>query len=772
MSKTAILTVIVGAVLVLLHLVSAWLWAPPPYPQADRLFRLWEAHAHTGIQASPVSPATFALWSESARSFEAASYYSSTKTSLVEGASESVLDVRVALIHGPFFEVLGVQPKLGAARDDQTVLISFGLWQRLFGGDPHIAGKTFRLAGSLETIAGVMPEGFAFPEDVEVWRQGGPIQPGGMGRRQRSVRYYDVIARRHDHASTQQMSEELEALSQGLAEEFPVTHGGWTAVSKTFHQAETAAMQPALQALLAGAGLLFLLGMANFAHLISGDLLERRRELAVRHALGASAGQISSLVVWEASAAALAGSVLGGLLGWGALRSIGGLLPGDLPALPTGPPILWLPVACVTVAFCALLSFLVSRTGSDELLGESLRSRSSSPAAARVGARLVVVQVALAAWVLVTAGLLLRSFVALASTDPGFAVDHRHSLRFRWRVPLGQPAEDISEPMAAALKALDGMPGVRSAALATHQPLDDPLMIEEFEARGAGADTSDFRAALLVIDADFLSTMEVEILEGRGFSRQDDARAPAVALVNETLARRLWPGQPAVGQTLKRILENDDRRVVGVVSGIRSELSAAAGPQVYVPYSQHPLHFGRILLHLDPSTAGGDGGGIESQAAAVAERFSPNLRVYGGSSIADIVDSALPESRLAAVTLVILGAIALILAGSGLHAVVGRAMVQRSREMGVRQALGASPLGLTCAMLTDHLRPVCVGLALGLIASLSAAPLVANLLYGVEPADPATWIGVLLILLAVSGLAILGPVLRAVKNPTEALRRA
>lgn len=766
LKAVAVVAIMVGAVLTLVSLVSAWLWTRPPYPDADRLFRFWETHASEDFRPSPVSPATFTYWSNNARSFDVAAYFPEAKTSLLEGAAGEIVEVRVAQIHGPFLEVMGTAPFMGSPPSEGSVLISFSVWQRLFGRDPQIVGKELPLRGRGRTIAGVMPDGFAFPQGIEVWFSAGELR-SEMGRRQRGSRYLEIIARRHRNATEEQMAVELKALSQSLAERFADTHGGWETVHKGLHRAQTDTIRPALRALVASAALLFLLGMANFANLVSGDLLQRHRELAVRRALGAGRRQISSLVMAETTAVALVGSLAGGFLGMIALDFVGRLLPSNIPALPEETPLLWLPVGLVTLVLGASVGYFMSLVGSARLPMESLRGgRSASPAVARISSGLVVFQVALAACVLIVAGLLLRSFLALAATDPGFAVEDRYAFRFQWQLKPGQSRSELVEPMAMVMEALNEIPEIASASLVTHQPLADPLIYEEFTAQGD--DSSSFRSALLITDAQYLSSLKIKTLEGRSLAPEDSADAPAVAVINRALAQRLWPGQSPLGRSLRRTLEDRERLVVGVVSDIRSELSVPAGPQVYVPYAQSPLAFGRIVLHLETPSAD-----LQSRVKAAAGGLAPDLRLYGAVPMTELVDSALPQSRLAATTLVILGVIALILAAMGLHAVVSRAMVRRIQEMSLRQALGATPLELTLTMLGHQLKPVFAGLSLGFLAAVSTAPLLASLLYGVKALDPVTWIAVLVLLSLVAGFAVVGPIRRAVRSPiAEVLRRA
>ena len=767
----AVVAVVVWANAVLFALVSSWLWAPLPFPDGERLLKIWEIRGDAPDSRSDVSPATFMKWLEEAQTFVPAAYFQAGRPALLcTGAGHAVEPVQITVTSGPFAEVLGVAPRIGSFGDEPgQVVISHGLWSRVFGSKPDILGESLRLDGRSVSVAGVMPPSFSFPQATDIWRS----VPLGreMGARQRSSRYLEVVARRLPDAEPRQVEGELKTLSEGLAESFPDTHGPWQATHQDLHGAQTAEMRPALSALAVAAMFLLLLGFANLAILVSGDVVQRRSEVAIRRALGASQGQISTMMVLETTLTA----ALGGMIGlqaarWTVTASMG-LWAAAFPFLSTEIDVPLLPIFLVTVGLGALVGGIASSSSTSRDLVLALRNgRSVSPGALGFGRWLTVVQVTLAVWVLATSTLFVRSFFELASTDPGFAVDGRQTLKFRWQLEPGQKVMSVAEPMVSIRRALQELPEIEAVAVTSHQPLADVPMRESFSLEGSELSLA---AQLQSVGPDYFDVLRIPVLSGRPFSDQDRLDGQPVAVVNQSAAQILWPQGLALGNVVTRSLTGTPLTVVGVVADTRAEaLRQDPGPQIYVPFSQAPMAFGRFTLVTSSAVKSGtDTSGWESQARATVAQLDPRLRIFDPQPLKRVIDDALPQSRLVSATLVALGALSLLLSSAGLFAVVSRSVGARRREMGIRRAVGAGPSRLVAMMLSQELRHILVGVPLGLAATLLSARLFGSFLFGITTSDPLSLTCAALVVILTAVLSTLGSIRAAAFAPPATILR-
>ena len=754
----------------LVSLVSAWLSTAPPYPDPDQLFRVWETRQEAQ-ERRPISLGTYLDALYQAESFTAAAYYFNATPVLGESNSEGSEPSRVTLletsIHGPFLEVMGEPLFLGHSITDGDILISHRIWQRLLGSDPDVVGRSFRINGRPWVIAGVMAPGFHFPNETDVWFPQEVI-PRTLKRRQRGLRHLDVIARKNPNVSQLQIADDLRRMSRSLAEKYPDTHGDWSMVHKDLHQYRTESIRPALTALNGAGVLLMLLGFANLTNMLATDLIRRRRELAIREALGASPWRITLWIMTETWYLC----VLGGALGLAAtawtLDSLKSILPPSLEALGLGFSLPVFQVLAVVSIFGAGLGFLSYRLGARPQPIEPLRGgRSTPPKLARALHLSISLQVAFSLCVLITSGLMLQGFLKLAATDPGFTVEDRYILRFRWAQwgasePLKTP--HVAEPTANLITSLKGLDQIRDAALISHQPLMDPPLRHELSMPN---DPSPAIAQVLSAGPNYLDLMNIAVLEGRSIEPEDIAEARPVIWVNPTFAAQLWPDGNALGRSIYVVLEGQVRTVVGIVADVRTDgLGQVPSPQAWVPFAQAPSPSGRIVLHLE--NAPDD---LEQQLAALAAQIDPRIRVYDIKPLSLIVHKALPQPRLAVTTLGAMAWIALILTAVGLYAVVRRSMEQRRMEMAMRQALGASPERVLFQMLKRELRPVLWGLLVGLIGGIAAAHLFESLLYGIEPLNLITLSSTTLVLAVGAIAVILGPIFDAVDSPLDPLLR-
>jgi predicted permease len=768
---------------------------PLPYPDADRLIRVYEANRANGKPKEDVSEPAFHEWRTAAGSLESAALFTDRRIRFLEGTSEHPI---VSMSVSPaFFEVLGVPPALGRAFQPERqytretrreVVISHGAWQRLFGGDPAVIERTVRFADDEDPwrVVGVMPPSFSFDASVDFWQPFLIRLP--LGRITRAWRYDHVIARVRPGVSIDHARAELEAVAGRLGQQFPIEHGGWTVTVESLQESIVGNFARISWLLLTSVAVVLAVTYLNVGGLLVARGIAREREMSVRAALGAERWRLHRLRLAEAGVLAGFGTGSGVLLAWWALRSLKAAAPPAIPrldAIALNLPTLAVAVfsAVVAVMFFTLAAGRLRRV---EISG-ALRTGSAGSGESRhrhtARIALTVAQCAGAAALVVLAVVLTRSFMRLAAVDLGWQPDGVLSLSTSPPMPreLRRPWFRYVEWSDRLIARLESTPGIERAAITTRVP----LAAEEFAAtvargRGkAGADTARWPSVTHHVSDGYFDLMRIRVTAGRTFDRRDRfteaqvnwvARAErGVAVITETTARTLWPGHSAIGQALwLPTLDNVGwREVIGVVEDIQfTAVGETPSVNVFVPWTQNTTGSPMLLAR---GTA--DAASIIPDVRRVVEEVEPGTRVHAIAPLDDLVARATARPRFTSQLVAAFGVLSLLLAAVGIYGTLSFLVGARMREIGVRLALGARPREVMIMMLWRGFLPALVGGAVGIALAIALGTWFRSLLFDVAPADSGSLAfgGVLLAITAL--VASLGPALRASRvDPTVALR--
>ena len=780
---TATLAVGIGGATALFSVAHAVMLRPLPYARPERLVLLWQKDLQRGQPFVEMSYPTFRDWRAANPVFEELAGLPSTNQSWTLSGRGEPVELTGRLVSWSFFPVLGVPAALGRTllpEDDRrgatrVVVLGHDLWRDRFGADPGVVGTSLVLDREAFTVVGVMPEGFAYPAGAEMWT---PLVPGVSDlAEQPGVWWMSGLGRLKPGVSLEQARRGMASLATRYNVE-KYQAAGITAVVTPLAEAVLGPTRPTLLALLGGIGLVLLVACANVAALQVIQVDERAGEIALRLALGASRARLARGLVAESLVLGLLGGGLGVLAALAGIPLLVAISPREVPRL--GEAALDAPaVACalaltlLTVATTALAPSLAVRHRS---LRETLRGgvRSVASGGSRLRATLVAGEVALALVLLVGAGLLVRSFLALREVPLGFdaarviAVAAGPSER---RYPGAAPQREYVDALIARLR---GLPGVESAAAVTRRPLSGTVGMDwPFTVEGQSAKDAE-RNPLLnfeTVTPDYFRTMGIPIRQGRAFDERDREGRPGVVIVSETLARRYWSGQDPIGKRLKIPLPPTEYHdtwltVVGVAGDTRYRELTATRLDLYMPHRQSDHRSHHVVLRTRGETAG-----LPAAILRVLRELDPDQPAPEIVALTDVVSAALGGPRFAARVLSAFGLVALLLAALGLYGLVTYSVGRRTREIGVRVTLGARPLHVACLVLGEGLRPALAGVVLGLVGAALAARLVSRLLFGVGPMDALTLAGASALLVAVAALAAALPARRALSvEPAATLR--
>lgn len=777
----------IGATTAIFSVVNAVLLRPLPFRDPERIVTLWENNFKDGIERDDVSPANFLDWRERSRSFEEMAFANPWSLDYTGGTEPETW--RAARVSRGFFEVLGAQTLLGRTflaeeyeeGRNQTVVLSYGLWQRRFGGDPKVIGRKLMLADQPMIVVGVMPADFRlhlFEQEELLWQ---PQTPDESMQRQRRATYLKVVARLNPNATIEQARAEMDSIAANLAVEYPQTNAGVGATSAPLTEHMTGRVRPALWVLFGAVGFVLAIACTNVANLVLARGSEREREFAIRAAIGAGRGRMVRQLMAESLLLALAGCA-GGLLAavWGA-DLIVALGPGDIPRLET------VGLDRVALAFTLGVSVLTAAAFglvpalhfSKPNLNAYLKEGAASAGAVRRRLRgvLVIAEIALALVLLVGAGLLLRSFAGLLKADPGFASGSAVAVQTfiwdRYRTPQLR-----TEFVAAAIEKLRNTPGVQAVGVGTSVPFLDssmnsslPFTVEGRPAPAPGQEPTVFYG---VATSDYFASLGVPLKRGRLFNDFDTADSPRVVIINEEMARRHFPNEDPVGRSINirggsrgqaaapRVFE-----IVGVVGNVLHDgLDREPRPEYFQPYAQSPT--GSIIFTV--RTAGDPAAMIPALKARIWE-VNATQPVYAIAALGDLISDSLRTRRFSLGLLGAFAALALALAVTGIYGVVSYAVRQQTREIGIRMALGAGAGDVMKMVIGRGLALTLAGVVIGLGAALGLTHLMQSMLYGVEATDPLTF-AVVAVLLVLAGVAACWvPARRATRvDPLMALR--
>jgi putative ABC transport system permease protein len=658
---------------------------------------------------------------------------------------------------------------------DKVVVLSHPFWQRVFGGEPNAVGRTLQLNGEPYTVIGVAPAGFGSANNVEVWV---PIavRPRDLANDNRGARYVNVIARLKPGVTIAQADAELKVLAAQLAKQYPDTNKNWTAFTASLTDFTVRDARTVLYTLLGAVGCVLLIACANIANLLLARAIARHREIFIRAALGAGRGRLMRQLLTESTLLALLGGVTGVLLARWGLDALLALAPASLPrvsAIRLDSTVLATSMAlslATGVAFGLAPAWLSARTDVNEALKQGSRGTTEGGARWRLRSTLVVIEVAAALVLLAGAGLLVRSFIALGRVDPGFVPEHAMLLRLSLPLKKYGTPEQQAAFADALLARLGEVPGVRSAGVVHSFPMlfnfTQGFMIEG-RPRPKDADlptTNDYSAT-----PGYFQAMGIRLVRGRLFTGRDDAKAPRVVLINETLAHQQFPNEDPIGKRINITRGREMwREIVGIVGDVKQRgLDKATPNETYAPFAQVPFTNQNVVVRVDGSSAA-IAGALRPAVYAV-DKDQP---IGGISPLTDIMADSISRQRFAMTLLTVFSLVALVIAAVGIYGVMAYNVTQRTGEIGIRMALGAQRSDVLRLVFAQGGKLVGLGLLLGLaIALLGTRMIDESILFNTDARDPVTLAAITLLLTFVGALACLLPARRAMKmSPLIALK--
>ena len=774
----------IGANSAIFSVVNALLIKPLPFPELERIVAIWETQPSRGVVRNEASMANFLDWRAQNQTFDQMGLYRWWSTNLT--GLETPERVQGFLVTGNFLDVLGVKPALGrgfAPDEDQpgkdaVAILTHGLWQRRFGGDPGIVNKTINLNGVTRTVIGVMPQGVTYPRGAEVLA---PLPITPELARSRQSHSYEIVGRLKPGVSLAQAQADLNTIASRLEKEYAESNTGWGIVVYPLAEDAVRLYKTAVLVLMAAVGFVLLIVCANVANLMLARAAGRQKEMALRAALGAGRWRLVRQLLTESVMLALVGGALGILIAYWGVDLLRTLNPGDAAKFAPG----WdrlgvnLPVLAFNMGLSLVSGLLfglapawqISKTHLNETLKEGGRQTSSG--SHRLRGLLVISEVALSLMLLVSAGLLMRSFISLLKTDPGFNPDRVMTMNLVLPEAKYREASQKATFYSELSKRVEALPGVESAAFVNYLPLGGSNSSDAFLIEGVAEPPpgQDFIGRYRVCTPRYFETLGVRILKGRGFTEQDKADAPPVIMVNETLAKKYWANGDALGKRMRFTgpfdkVKNPWLEVIGIVQDVKHELNLAVTPDFYLPHAQDPWR-SMVLVAKTKVEPKGLAADLRQQVWSL-DKDQP---VFDLRTMEEVRSLSVSLYSFSSVSLGIFAAIAVLLAAIGIYGVMSYAVMQRTQEIGIRMALGARAADVLKLVVRNGMYLALVGVVVGLAGAFALTRLLTSLLFGVTPTDMPTFALVTVGLLLVALLACYIPARRATKvDPLVALR--
>ncbi|HKQ78548.1 MAG TPA: ABC transporter permease [Blastocatellia bacterium] len=767
----------IGANAAIFSVVNAVLLQPLPYGDPDRLVWMWGAIRNGGRSAS-VSPPDFIDYRAQNSVFDqfGASFSSSSSINLTGAGEPERLNSRVVTAN--YFDVLGAKPLHGRvfkSEEEQfgrhrVVVLSHGLWRRRFGADQTIVGREITLNDEDYTVIGVMPPDFRPPHAAELW---GPMPLDNPGMNARHSHFLRPIGKLKAGVTLAQAQSEMDAIARRLEEQYPESNTGWSLRLVPLHEQMTGTSKTALLVLLGAVAFVLLIACANVANLLLIRAVSRRKEIAVRAALGASRWRIARQMLTESLLIALAGGMLGALLTVWGIDLLVAFSAGNLP--PTARISIDATVLAFTVGISVLTGVLFGlapalhtlKVNLNDSLNAEGRSGSASFERNRTHNLLVVMETAIAVVLLVGAGLLIRSLVRLQNVNPGFDAENALTLR----IDLSERKYDRSEKTASFFSQLENrlaaLPGVEAVGMTTELPLsgqrnDAPFIVA---GRPPVRPNERYGADFRRVNRQIFQAMRIPLLRGRQFTEQEVSAGAPVLIVSESLARAVFPNEDPLGQRLMFGPNDQPREIIGIVGDVSHRgLELRPFPTMYLPMRGTGWKNLVIRTTTDPLS-------LASAVRQEIKALDPDLALAGMKPLEQVVYESVAEPRYRTTLLGLFAAVALLLAAIGLYGVLAYAVTLRTREIGIRMALGAQPRDALRLIIRQGIKLVLIGVLLGLGAALALTRLMRTLLFEVNAADPLTFGVIALALTLVALVACWIPARRATKvDPMIALR--
>jgi putative ABC transport system permease protein len=774
----------IGANTYIFSMVDALLLRPMQFPEAGRIVALWERLPNQGVERNELSPANFLDWQAENHVFDHIAVQSWWDANL--GGIAHPEHLHGFLVTPDFFAALEAQPLMGRAflpeeatpgRDHEAVL-SYALWRNRFGADPAAVGRTVLLDGVQFTVVGVMGAGFNYPSGAEIWA---PLAFTPQDRTNRGSHYLHGVAHLAAGVTLRQAQAEMRGIAARLAASFPATNTGRDAQVMALVESEVGQTRTPLAVMLAAVALVLLIACVNIANLLLARAGSRRRETAIRAAMGAPYGRLIRQWLVESMLLGLLGGVLGVGLAFLCLRGQVIRIPPEFARMITG----WDRIAINTpvLAFTLLISLgtglifgllpalTVSRLNLNETLKEGAPSTGRGRSRGIVRNVLIVAEVGVSLVLLATAGLMMKSFLRLEEANPGF--NARGVLTMSMVLPQAKYTSDkqITNFYVELLSRVQSLPGVQDAAATNMLPLGganttSSIRIEGIAEPKPGEEPdANFRC----VSDSYFRAMQIPILRGREFTAQDGPKGQRAVAVNETFAERYWPGEDAIGKRIRFSGPAEEQpwyTVVALVGDVRNQLDQRARPEMYFPMRQQA----RNTMALVVRTAGEPRALTESVRAQVLA-LDRDLPIFQVMTMEDWRSVSTIAQRVGGTLMAAFAGFALVLAATGLFGVIAYMVTERKHEIGVRMALGASRGEIGRLVVGRGMALVLIGMLLGLPLALGMGHAVAGLLYGVAPTDSATFVGVAVLLGCVSLAACYLPARRATRvDPLVALR--
>ncbi|MBY0496400.1 MAG: ABC transporter permease [Cyanobacteria bacterium] len=790
----------IGATTAIFAVVNGVLVRSLPYRDDAQLVNLWSFNTKENLPRNPVSPANFLDFQKMNTTLDGLEGYFTfvTPTQL---ATESGSEIAYSnFVTSNLFQLLGRPAAYGRTftvnENAPVAIMSDGYWRRRWGADPNIIGKTLTLQGTPFQVIGVMPPDFVFPypgmlgpsgftrvTGIDLWLPITFSGPGAAANRMltaqgqivRNVHWWGAVGRLKKGVSAQQAEADIKTIAAQLEQSYPTTNKGWSATVVPSIDQSVGTIRPALMILLAGIGFVLVMASVNVANLLLARSIAREKELATRAALGAARSRIVRQLLTESILFALAGGIVGMAVMWWTVQGLVALAPSDIPRINE-----------VSIDWRVLLAAGVTTMATGILVGilPALSSASVNPQASlqdasrgtvggalrrRARASLVVAEVALAVAITTGAGLLLRSFVSVTNVNPGFET----SQLLTWQMNIPQRLTSTNDRLAFYrdfFQRMEALPGVVSVGGTTRVPLGSTSVSTSVQIEGRPVPAAEqpevqFRRAM----HNYFETMGIPLKAGRLFDQNDSPTAAPVAVINEAMARKLWANQDPIGQHV-RMGPNPSgpwTTIIGVIGDIRhGGLEEVPQPELYITYQQGPPVSPFIVLRTT-----GDPAMLAETVRAEARQIDKNLPIYEMRTMSTLRSESVSTRRFILLIVGAFGALALGLAAIGVYGVMSLIVSERTREVGVRLALGAEPSQLLTMIVGQAAKLAGIGVAIGLALALPLAPLLDSQLYGVQSFDPMTFVSVPLVLIAIAALAALVPARKAMRiDPLAALR--
>jgi putative ABC transport system permease protein len=778
LAAAACLALGIGANTAIFSVINGVLLRPLPFKDPASLVMVWERSISSGAERNVVSPANYRDWRDQSASFSAIGAYVDWHANLT-GLDEPV-EVPVAIASATLFTVLGTPPELGrlytvdedVSNGPKVAVISHRLWQRQFGARPSVLGTRISLNGNPTTIIGVVPDGFGMDgSKADVWT---PLAVHPT-RDYRAItgRYLTTVARLKPGVSRARAQNEMNAIARRLEAAYPIYNGGWGVNVIPMYDQVVGGVRQALLVLGGVVAFVLLIACANVANLMLARAAARSREMAVRTALGAARGRMVRQLLTESVLLAVIGGALGVVLAYWGIAAVTAFAPEGLPRLTS------IRIDGSTLAFTAVVALLTGllfglvpalHAGRSDLQSVLREGARGSTASGQVRSVLVVAQVALSLVLLIGAGLMLRSFAKLQSVDPGFDPDHVLTAR----VTLA--SERYSAPGAATaffnqlLERVAKVPGVESVGAINWLPFGGQGSATDYwiAGRPVPPPTESFVADVRAVDPNYFRAMRIRVIGGSPFDARASVESPKQVVVNEAFVRVHFPRTNPLGQhVLMPWGDTLNGEIVGVVADAKhAALDSLARPMIYWALNQFFPHFMTFVVR-----ATGDPMALVPALRREVRALDPNQPLADVKPLDAYLGQSVAQRRFSMTLLAIFSGVALVLAALGIYGVLAYSVAQRTREIGVRMALGARDTTVAAMVVREALVVVCVGLVLGILGARALTGVLSSLLYGVSVTDPATFAAVVVVLGAVSLAASYLPARRAAHvDPIVALR--